>query len=103
MEDLAIGADGRRGNMANSGAFEGSDCLTYLNGPAVAAERPYLLVTLAAIGALGCAAVIIGMFVAQASVPNHDWIADTISDLGAGEWEIVMDVALYGVLPSHPA
>lgn len=82
--------------MANSGAFERSDSLTYSNGRAVAAERPYLLVTLAAIGVLGCAAVIIGMFVAQALVPNHDWIADTISDLGAGEWEIVMDVALYG-------
>jgi hypothetical protein len=29
-------------------------------------------------------------------VPNHDWIADTISDLAAGRWEIIMDLALYG-------
>ncbi|MEF2551601.1 DUF998 domain-containing protein [Aurantimonas sp. A2-1-M11] len=59
-------------------------------------ERPYLLMTLAGIGILGCAVVIIGMFVAQALVPDYHWVSDTISDLAAGEWEIVMDVSLYG-------
>lgn len=34
---------------------------------------------------------IIGSFV----VPNHDWIADTVSDLAAGKYEIIQDVALY--------
>lgn len=62
----------------------------------VADERPYLLITLAVIGFLGCAAVIVGMFVAQTLVPDYNWVSDTISDLAAGEWEIVMDVALYG-------
>ncbi len=64
------------------------------------AERPYLLVTLAVIGFMGCAAVITGMLVAQVLVPDHYWVSDTISDLAAGEWEIVMDVALYGFAAS---
>jgi len=60
------------------------------------AERPYLLMALALIAFMGSAAVIIGMFVAQTLVPDYNWVSDTISDLAAGEWEIVMDVALYG-------
>lgn len=52
--------------------------------------------TLALIAFMGSAAVIIGMFVAQTLVPDYNWVSDTISDLAAGEWEIVMDVALYG-------
>jgi hypothetical protein len=44
----------------------------------------------------GCVAVVVGLLIAQAMVPDHNWIADTISDLAAGENEIVMDVALYG-------
>lgn len=64
--------------------------------PSVLTERPRLLITLAAIGMLGSVAVIAGMFVAQALVPDYDWVSDTISDLAAGELEIVMDVALYG-------
>ena len=59
-------------------------------------ESPYLLMALAAIGILGCAVLVSGMFMAQALVPDYHWVSDTISDLAAGEWEIVMDVALYG-------
>ena len=65
-------------------------------GQPVDAERPYLLLLLAGIGFLGCMSMIGGTIAAQIVVPGHDWIADTISDLGAGEWEIIMDVALYG-------
>lgn len=65
-------------------------------GQSLAAERPYLLMILAAIGFMGCVAVIIGMFLAQALVPDHYWVSDTISDLAAGKLKIVMDVALYG-------
>jgi hypothetical protein len=28
-------------------------------------------------------------------VPNHDWIADTISDLGAGRYEFIVDIGIY--------
>lgn len=65
-------------------------------GQPIDAERPYLLLLLAGLGFFGCASLVGGTIAAQIVVPGHDWIADTISDLGAGEWEIIMDVALYG-------
>jgi hypothetical protein len=64
--------------------------------PPTHAERPPLLRVLAVIAYLGCAALIGGTFAAQLMVPDHEWMADTISDLAAGRLEIVMDVALYG-------
>lgn len=59
-------------------------------------ERPWLLIVCGLVGLGGCAALIIGTLIAPSFVPDYDWIADTISDLAAGRWEIVMDVALYG-------
>ena len=44
----------------------------------------------------GCAVLVLGTLAAQMVVPGHDWIADTISDLGAGRSEWIMDVSLYG-------
>lgn len=29
-------------------------------------------------------------------VPNHDWVSETVSDLAAGPYAIIQDVALYG-------
>jgi len=65
-------------------------------GHSTDAERPYLLMAFGALGILGCVSLVLGTVIAQMVVPGHDWIADTISDLGAGEWEIIMDLALYG-------
>ncbi|WP_334061057.1 DUF998 domain-containing protein [Limimaricola cinnabarinus] len=59
-------------------------------------ERPYLLKLLALAGFLGCASLILGTLIAQMLVPDYNWMRDTISDLAAGRWEIVMDLALYG-------
>ncbi|MEX1234007.1 MAG: DUF998 domain-containing protein [Roseovarius sp.] len=59
-------------------------------------ERPWLLILLGAMGIGGCAALVIGTVVAPLFVPDYNWVADTISDLAAGEWEIIMDVSLYG-------
>lgn len=70
--------------------------MKYLHRRSAVAERPFLLITLAVIGVMGSVAVIAGMFVAQTLVPDYNWVSDTISDLAAGEWEMVMDVALYG-------
>ena len=70
--------------------------MNHRHGRSGVTERPHLLITLAVLGMLGSVAVIVGMFVAQAFVPNYNWVSDTISDLAAGELEIVMDVALYG-------
>ncbi|RED11371.1 DUF998 domain-containing protein [Pontivivens insulae] len=59
-------------------------------------ERPTLLRLLACLALAGCLSLIVGTVAGQSVVPDHDWIADTISDLAAGPGEIVMDVALYG-------
>ncbi len=58
-------------------------------------DRPALLIGLGLAGLFGSLALIIGTLIGPLFVPNYDWIADTISDMAAGEGEIVMDVALY--------
>lgn len=59
-------------------------------------ERPQLVRLLAITAMAGCLILIGGTLAAQSMVPDHDWMAETISDLGAGRLEIIMDVALYG-------
>lgn len=59
-------------------------------------ERSWLLIVLGLVGLGGCAALIAGTIIAPVFVPDHNWISDTISDLAAGRWEIIMDIALYG-------
>lgn len=44
---------------------------------------------------IGCAILAVSILVADFIVPDHDWIADTISDLGAGRYEFVVDTGLY--------
>lgn len=58
--------------------------------------RPELLLTLGVLCWGGCAALILATLIAPFYVPDYDRMADTISDLAAGESEIIMDVALYG-------
>ncbi|MEQ8847872.1 DUF998 domain-containing protein [Botrimarina sp.] len=60
------------------------------------AERPYLLLILATTGFLGCLSLVLGTLIAPLFVSDYDRVADTISDLAAGEMEILMDIALYG-------
>lgn len=57
---------------------------------------PAFLSSLGWIALLGSAALLIGNVVGSIVVPDHDWIADTVSDLAAGRFEIIQDVALYG-------
>lgn len=51
------------------------------------------LVWLTIIGSIG---LIGGNIVGSIVVPNHDFVADTVSDLAAGRYEIIQDVSLYG-------
>ncbi|WP_299673323.1 DUF998 domain-containing protein [uncultured Roseobacter sp.] len=44
---------------------------------------------------LGCAVFSISILIADFVVPDHDWIADTISDLGAGRYEFIVDIGIY--------
>ncbi|MEL7211662.1 MAG: DUF998 domain-containing protein [Pseudomonadota bacterium] len=73
---------------------------TDVTGHAVDQERPYLLLFMAALGVFGCFVLLAGTVIAPFFVPDYDWVADTISDLAAGQSEIIMDVALYGFAAS---
>lgn len=44
---------------------------------------------------IGALALVAGNIVGSIVVPGHDWIADTVSDLAAGRYEIIQDVTLY--------
>ncbi|WP_375257336.1 DUF998 domain-containing protein [Citreimonas sp.] len=48
------------------------------------------------LGLLGTAALIASNIAGSVMVPGHDWVADTVSDLAAGEFEIIQDVGFYG-------
>ncbi|QHQ36720.1 DUF998 domain-containing protein [Algicella marina] len=63
--------------------------------PAEVAEQPVLMLTLALLAVFGCVALTTSVVIADFVVPNHDWIADTISDLGAGRYEFIVDIGLY--------
>lgn len=51
--------------------------------------------TLSCYAVLGCAIFGMSILIADFVVPEHNWISDTISDLGAGRYEFIVDVGLY--------
>ncbi|UWR23096.1 DUF998 domain-containing protein [Sulfitobacter sp. S190] len=57
---------------------------------------PSFLRLMAILSVLGTVALLVGNVWGSIAVPNHDWVADTVSDLAAGRYEIIQDVALYG-------
>jgi hypothetical membrane protein len=63
--------------------------------PARVDEQPLLLVSLSLLAVFGCVALATSILIADFVVPDHDWIADTISDLGAGRYEFIVDIGLY--------
>jgi hypothetical protein len=63
--------------------------------PLETALVPRFVAILAAIAVAGAAALVIGNVVGSVIVPQYDWVADTVSDLSAGRYEIVQDVTLY--------
>jgi hypothetical protein len=56
---------------------------------------PKFLRILALVAIGGCIGLMLGNIVGSIVVPGHDWIADTVSDLAAGRYEIIQDFALY--------
>lgn len=58
-------------------------------------EHPYLLTGLGWYAIAGCAIFALSILIADFVVPNHDWVADTISDLGAGKYEFIVDIGIY--------
>lgn len=59
-----------------------------------------LLMAVGVIAIAGSVFMVLGNVIGSIVVPNHDWIADTVSDLAAGKYEIIQDVALYGYAAS---
>ncbi|MGB5866168.1 MAG: DUF998 domain-containing protein [Sulfitobacter sp.] len=60
------------------------------------AGSAHMLHLLSVLSLIGGVVLILGNIVGSIVVPNHDWVADTVSDLAAGRFEIIQDVALYG-------
>lgn len=65
-----------------------------------AAYNKQLLTAVGYVAILGCVAMLLGNVIGSIVVPDHDWVADTVSDLAAGKYEIIQDVALYGYAAS---
>lgn len=63
--------------------------------PAQIQEHPLLVRLLAWYAILGCVIFALCIVIADFVVPNHDMLADTISDLGAGRFEFIVDVGIY--------
>lgn len=64
--------------------------------PSDAALQPRFLIALGWLGILSCAVFAAAVVTADLMVPRQGWMADTISDLGAGELEFIVDIGLYG-------
>lgn len=58
-------------------------------------KREMLIRVLGWYAIIGCGLFVGSILVADFFVPNHDWMADTISDLGAGRYEFIVDIGLY--------
>ena len=58
-------------------------------------ERPDFLKGMGIIGIIGCLIFVGAVIVGDVVVPNHDFVADTISDLGAGQYEAIADAGIY--------
>jgi hypothetical membrane protein len=58
------------------------------------------MIGLACYAILGCFIFASAILIADFVVPDHDWIADTISDLGAGRFEFIVDIGIYAFAAS---
>ncbi len=54
-----------------------------------------LMIVLGWYAIAGCVIFAVAILIADVVVPDHDWIADTISDLGAGRYEFIVDIGIY--------
>ncbi len=63
-------------------------------------EHAHILRGLAWIALAGPVIFSVAIVIADFVVPDHDWIADTISDLGAGRYEFIVDIGIYAYAAS---
>lgn len=60
-----------------------------------AQERPELLLAMGVVGIGGCIVFALAVLIADVLVPGKSMLADTISDLGAGQYEFIVDIGIY--------
>ncbi|WP_411351078.1 DUF998 domain-containing protein [Leisingera aquaemixtae] len=69
--------------------------MSQISLPPALHSAPTLIILLACYAVLGCVLLAASVIAAGVIVPGHDWAADTISDLGAGRYEFIVDSGLY--------
>lgn len=69
--------------------------MTAETAPPAIEEEPMLMIGLGYFAIVGCVIFVVSILIADFVVPDHDWIADTISDLGAGQYEFIVDIGIY--------
>lgn len=58
-------------------------------------ERPELLIALGLVGIAGCVIFALSVVIGDLVVPGQSALSDTISDLGAGRYEFIVDTGIY--------
>lgn len=58
-------------------------------------ERSALLIALGCYAIVRCITFAIAILIAGFVVSDHNWLVDTISDLGAGKHEFIVDIGIY--------
>jgi len=58
-------------------------------------EHSHILRGMAVIAIAGMVLFSLSMLIADFVVPDHNWVSDTISDLGAGRYEFIVDAGIY--------
>lgn len=58
-------------------------------------NQPGLMLALGWSAIVGCVIFGASIHIATLVVPDYNWIADTISDLGAGKYEYIADIGIY--------
>lgn len=61
----------------------------------IASDEPKLMLLLGWYAIVGCIVFSVAILIADFVVPGHYWLADTISDLGAGKYEFIVDIGIY--------
>jgi hypothetical membrane protein len=59
--------------------------------------QPNFLIALGWYAIIACAVSGLTVLIADFVVPDHDWVSDTISDLGAGRYEFIVDIGIYAL------
>lgn len=71
------------------------DRTSQITADSIEDHSPLLLIVCGLLGFFGAASLIVTNAIGSMVVPDHDWMADTVSDLAAGEYEWIQDFGLH--------